>query len=76
VKAPYAECGGDNSKLIIPFNGAGIISYKIPILVVIYGRPFGLIAMSVGKYKTLVVVLHGITIIIFEDYDLKGQLVK
>ena len=24
-EAPYAECGGDNKELVIPFNGAGIV---------------------------------------------------
>ncbi|XP_027368433.1 uncharacterized protein LOC113874410 [Abrus precatorius] len=83
-EGPYAECGGDNSELVIPFNGAGIINLvaeKIPTLVIlISGRPLFLEQCLLEKIDALVAAWlpgtegHGITDVIFGDHDFKGQL--
>ncbi|QCE00867.1 uncharacterized protein LOC114193017 isoform X2 [Vigna unguiculata] len=80
----YAECGGDNSELVIPFNGDGIISLvaeKIPTLVIlISGRPLLLEQCLLEKIDALVAAwlpgteAQGITDVIFGDHDFKGQL--
>jgi len=82
-EAPYAECGGDNKELVIPFNGAGIVDIvadKIPTLVIlISGRP--LVEQSLfQKVEALVAAWlpgsegNGITDVIFGDHDFKGKL--
>ncbi|MCI06122.1 lysosomal beta glucosidase-like, partial [Trifolium medium] len=57
-EAPYAECGGDNKELVIPFNGAGIVEIvanKIPTLVIlISGRPLVLEPSFLEKIEALV----------------------
>lgn len=83
-EGPYAECGGDNSELVIPFNGAGIINLvadKIPTLVIlISGRPLLLEQYLLEKMEALVAAWlpgtegQGITDVIFGDHDFKGQL--
>ncbi|CAK8542702.1 unnamed protein product [Lathyrus sativus] len=83
-EAPYAECGGDNSELVIPFNGAGIVdlvSDKIPTLVIlISGRPLVLEQSFLEKIEALVAAWlpgtggKGITDVIFGDHDFKGKL--
>lgn len=83
-ETPYAECGGDNSELVIPFNGAGIVDLvadKIPTLVIlISGRPLGLEQCLLEKIEALVAAWlpgtegQGITDVIFGDHDFKGQL--
>ncbi|XP_057442294.1 uncharacterized protein LOC130734021 isoform X2 [Lotus japonicus] len=81
---PYAECGGDNSELVIPLNGAEIINLvadKIPTLVIlISGRPLVLEQYLLEKVEALVAAWlpgtegQGITDVIFGDHDFKGQL--
>ncbi|XP_061358060.1 uncharacterized protein LOC133302315 isoform X4 [Gastrolobium bilobum] len=83
-EAPYAETLGDNSELVIPFNGADIISLvadKIPTLVIlISGRPLVLEPWLLGKIDALVAAWlpgtegEGITDVIFGSHDFKGQL--
>lgn len=83
-EGPYAECGGDNSELVIPFNGAGIIDLvadKIPTLVIlISGRPLLLEQCLLEKIDALVAAwlpvteAQRITDVIFGDHDFKGQL--
>ena len=83
-EGPYAECGGDNSELVIPFNGPGIVSLvadKIPTLVIlISGRPLVLEPWLLEKIDALVAAWlpgtegQGITDVIFGDHDFKGQL--
>jgi beta-glucosidase len=57
-EAPYAECGGDNKELVIPFNGDGIVdivSDKIPTLVILVsGRPLVLEQSMLEKTEALV----------------------
>ncbi|CAL5192975.1 unnamed protein product [Lathyrus oleraceus] len=83
-EAPYAECGGDNSELVIPSNGAGVVdlvSDKIPTLVIlISGRPLVLEQRFLEKIEALVAAWlpgtegNGITDVIFGDHDFKGKL--
>ncbi|AES98545.1 putative glucan 1,3-beta-glucosidase [Medicago truncatula] len=83
-EAPYAECGGDNKELVIPFNGAGIVDIiadKIPTLVIlISGRPLVLEQGLLEKTEALVAAWlpgsegKGITDVIFGDHDFKGKL--
>ncbi|KAI4305206.1 hypothetical protein L6164_028588 [Bauhinia variegata] len=81
---PYAETFGDNSELVIPMNGADIISLvaeKIPTLVIlISGRPLVLEPWLLEKIDALVAAWlpgsegQGITDVIFGDHDFKGRL--
>ncbi|CAB4269101.1 unnamed protein product [Prunus armeniaca] len=83
-EAPYAEGKGDNSKLVIPLNGADIISSvadKIPSLVIlISGRPLVLEPWLLEKIDALVAAWlpgtegDGIADVIFGDHDFEGQL--
>lgn len=83
-EAPYAECGSDNSELVIPSNGAGVVdlvSDKIPTLVIlISGRPLVLEQRFLEKIEALVAAWlpgtegNGITDVIFGDHDFKGKL--
>ncbi|XP_054799740.1 uncharacterized protein LOC129304119 isoform X3 [Prosopis cineraria] len=81
---PYAEFFGDNSELVIPFNGPDIISSiadKFPTLVIlISGRPLLLEPWLLEKIDALVAAwlpgteAQGIIDVIFGDVDFKGQL--
>ncbi|KAI4306641.1 hypothetical protein L6164_029902 [Bauhinia variegata] len=81
---PYAETPGDNSELVIPLNGADIISSvaeKIPTLVIlISGRPLVLEPWLLEKIDALVAAWlpgtegQGITDVIFGDHDFEGQM--
>lgn len=81
---PYVECGGDNGELIIPFNGADMISLvatRVPILaILITGRPLVLEPELLAIVDAFVVAWlpgtegHGITDVIFGDYEFQGQL--
>lgn len=83
-EAPYAEFTGDNSELIIPFNGNDIISSvadRIPTLVIlISGRPLVLEPQILEKIEALVSAWlpgsegGGITDVIFGDFDFEGKL--
>ncbi|XP_021647170.2 uncharacterized protein LOC110640246 isoform X1 [Hevea brasiliensis] len=81
---PYAEFTGDNSELLIPFNGADVISSvadRIPTLVIlISGRPLVLEAWLLEKIDAFVAAWlpgtegAGIVDVIFGDYEFKGKL--
>ncbi|KAK4606741.1 hypothetical protein RGQ29_000828 [Quercus rubra] len=81
---PYAESLGDNSKLVIPLNGADIISSvadSIPTLVImVSGRPLLLEPLLLDKIDALIAAWlpgsegGGIADIVFGDYDFKGRL--
>ncbi|KAJ6670700.1 PERIPLASMIC BETA-GLUCOSIDASE-RELATED [Salix viminalis] len=81
---PYAEFTGDNPELVIPFNGADIISSvadKIPTLVVlISGRPLVIEPWLLKKIDGLIAAWlpgtegEGITDVIFGDYDFSCRL--
>ncbi|KAJ7964134.1 Beta-glucosidase [Quillaja saponaria] len=83
-EGPYAESCGDNSELVIPFNGADIISSvtdRIPTLVIlISGRPLMLESWLLEKIDALVAAWlpgsegAGITDVVFGDHDFKGSL--
>ncbi|KAK4278222.1 hypothetical protein QN277_016096 [Acacia crassicarpa] len=83
-EAPYAETPGDNSQLVIAFNGPDIISLvsnKFPTLVIlISGRPLMLEPWLLKKIDALLAAwlpgteAQGITDVIFGDHDFKGQL--
>lgn len=57
-EAPYADTKGDNSELIIPFNGSDIVTMvaeKIPTLVILFsGRPMVLEPQVLTKTEALV----------------------
>ena len=57
-ESPYAETMGDNSELVIPFNGSEIITTvaeKIPTLVILFsGRPMFLEPQVLEKAEALV----------------------
>ena len=81
---PYVESLGDNSKLVIPLNGADIISSvadSIPTLVVmVSGRPLLLEPLLLDKIDALIAAWlpgsegGGIADVVFGDYDFKGRL--
>ena len=81
---PYAESLGDNSKLVIPLNGADIISSvadSIPTLVILVsGRPLLLEPLLLDKIDALIAAWlpgsegGGIADVVFGDYDFKGRL--
>ncbi|KAE8653276.1 hypothetical protein Csa_023195 [Cucumis sativus] len=83
-ESPYAESAGDNSKLIIPFNGNEIVKAvagKIPTLVIlISGRPLVLEPTVIENVEALIAAWlpgtegNGITDVIFGDYDFTGRL--
>ncbi|GMP89591.1 hypothetical protein CsSME_00041097 [Camellia sinensis var. sinensis] len=83
-EGPYAETMGDNSELVIPFNGAELISSvadKVPTLVIlISGRPLVLEPWLLEKVDALVAAWlpgsegDGITDVIFGDYEFQGKL--
>ncbi|CAE6075347.1 unnamed protein product [Arabidopsis arenosa] len=81
---PYAETMGDNSELIIPFNGSDIVTAVagiIPTLVIlISGRPVVLEPTVLEKTEALVAAWlpgtegQGMADVIFGDYDFQGKL--
>ena len=81
---PYAETPGDNTELVIRFNGADIISSvanSIPTLVILVsGRPLVLEPWLLEKMDALIAAWlpgsegGGITDVIFGDCDFKGRL--
>lgn len=83
-EGPYAEFGGDNSELTIPFNGPEIINLvadHVPTLVIlISGRPLVLENWLLDKIEALVAAWlpgsegNGITDVIFGDYEFQGRL--
>ncbi|KAL0533597.1 hypothetical protein IC582_027636 [Cucumis melo] len=83
-ESPYAESAGDDSKLIIPFNGNEIVKAvagKIPTLVIlISGRPLVLEPTVIENVEALVAAWlpgsegDGITDVIFGDYNFSGRL--
>ncbi|XP_037494396.1 beta-glucosidase BoGH3B isoform X3 [Jatropha curcas] len=83
-EGPYAECTGDNSELVIPLNGADVISSvadRIPTLaILISGRPLVLEAWVLEKIDAFVAAWlpgtegAGITDVIFGDYKFTGRL--
>uniref|UniRef100_A0A5B6YW04 Putative lysosomal beta glucosidase-like n=1 Tax=Davidia involucrata TaxID=16924 RepID=A0A5B6YW04_DAVIN len=83
-EGPYAENEGDNSELIIPFNGTEVISSvadRVPTLVIlISGRPLVLEPWLLEKIDALVAAWlpgsegGGIADVVFGDYEFKGQL--
>ncbi|KAL5580812.1 hypothetical protein UlMin_013254 [Ulmus minor] len=83
-ESPYAEFTGDDSKLIIPFNGPRVISSvadRFPTLVIlISGRPLALEPLLLEKIDALVAAWlpgsegGGIADVIFGDFDFEGKL--
>ncbi|KAL7264336.1 hypothetical protein ACSBR1_002311 [Camellia fascicularis] len=83
-EAPYAEHAGDNSDLIIPFNGAELISSvadRVPTLVIlISGRPLVLEPWLLEKVDAIMAAWlpgsegEGIADVIFGDHQFQGQL--
>ncbi|XP_057953229.1 uncharacterized protein LOC131147716 [Malania oleifera] len=83
-EGPYAEFTGDNSELVIPFNGADVISTvadRIPTLAIfISGRPLVLEPWLLEKMDALIAAWlpgsegAGITDVVFGDYDFEGRL--
>ncbi|XP_023519727.1 uncharacterized protein LOC111783079 [Cucurbita pepo subsp. pepo] len=83
-ESPYAEFTGDDSKLIIPFDGNDIVkavASKIPTLVIlISGRPLVLEPTIMENVEALIAAWlpgsegSGITDVIFGDYDFTGRL--
>ncbi|XP_052205914.1 uncharacterized protein LOC127810445 isoform X2 [Diospyros lotus] len=81
---PYVESGGDNAELIIPFNGAELISTvadRVPTLaILIAGRPLLVEPWLLEKVDALVAAWlpgsegNGITDVIFGDYEFQGRL--
>ncbi|GMP49158.1 hypothetical protein CsSME_00016229 [Camellia sinensis var. sinensis] len=83
-EGPYAEHAGDNSDLIIPFNGAELISSvadRVPTLVIlISGRPLVLEPWLLEKVDAIMAAWlpgsegEGIADVIFGDHQFQGQL--
>ncbi|KAI3407202.1 Beta-glucosidase [Psidium guajava] len=83
-EGPYAEGLGDNTELVIPFNGTDVIksvTVRIPTLVlVVSGRPLVIEPQVLEKMDALVAAWlpgtegAGITDVVFGDYDFEGQL--
>ncbi|CAA7036667.1 unnamed protein product [Microthlaspi erraticum] len=81
---PYAETPGDNSELIIPFNGSDMVTAvaeKIPTLAILFsGRPMVLELQVLEKTRALVAAWlpgtegQGIADVIFGDYEFRGKL--
>lgn len=81
---PYAEGGGDDPNLIIPFRGSEIISSvaeRVPTLaILISGRPLVIEPSLLEKVDALVAAWlpgsegSGITDVIFGDYEFQGRL--
>ncbi|KAI7982520.1 Beta-glucosidase BoGH3B [Camellia lanceoleosa] len=83
-ESPYVEDGGDNPELIIPFNGAELISSvaeRVPTLaILISGRPVTLKPELLEKIDGLIAAWlpgsegGGITDVIFGDHEFQGRL--
>ncbi|KAL6956117.1 beta-glucosidase [Sarracenia purpurea var. burkii] len=83
-EAPYVESGGDDDKLIIPFNGAELISLvadRVPTLaILISGRPLVVEPSLLDKTDALIAAWLpgsegcGITDVVFGDYEFRGRL--
>lgn len=83
-ETPYVESGGDDPVLKIPLNGDELISLvadKVPtVVILISGRPMALEPSNLEKVEALVAAWlpgsegHGITDVLFGDYDFQGQL--
>ncbi|KAL1222051.1 putative beta-D-xylosidase 6 [Cardamine amara subsp. amara] len=83
-ESTYAETIGDDSELIIPFNGSDIVTVvaeKIPTLVIlISGRPVVLEPTVLEKAAALIAAWlpgtegQGMADVIFGDYDFEGKL--
>ncbi|CAK9183912.1 unnamed protein product [Ilex paraguariensis] len=81
---PYAETGGDNPVLTIPFNGPELVSLvadKVPtLMILISGRPLVLEPSLLEKIDALIAAWLpgsegvGITDVIFGDYEFQGRL--
>lgn len=83
-EGPYVETGGDDSELIIPFNGAQLISLvanRVPTLVIlISGRPLVLEPTLLESVDALIAAWlpgsegGGLADVIFGDYEFQGKL--
>ncbi|WZY70590.1 hypothetical protein YC2023_002830 [Brassica napus] len=83
-ESPYAETLGDNSELIIPFNGSDIVTTvaeRIPTLMILFsGRPMVLEPTVLEKTEAVVSAWlpgsegQGMADVIFGDYDFEGKL--
>ncbi|KAL7173245.1 hypothetical protein ACSBR2_032669 [Camellia fascicularis] len=83
-ESPYVEDGGDDPELIIPFNGAELISSvaeRVPTLaILISGRPVTLKPELLEKIDGLIAAWlpgsegGGITDVIFGDHEFQGRL--
>ncbi|KAH9627562.1 hypothetical protein KSS87_009562, partial [Heliosperma pusillum] len=83
-EGPYAECGGDNKTLTIPFNGTELInaiSDRIPaIVILISGRPLVVEPRLLEKMDAFVAAFlpgtegAGITDVLFGNFDFQGSL--
>lgn len=83
-ESPYVETPGDNSELIIPFNGSDMVTAvaeKIPTLAILFsGRPMVLEPQVLEKTGALVAAWlpgtegQGIADVIFGDYEFRGKL--
>ncbi|CAN8278036.1 unnamed protein product [Cochlearia groenlandica] len=81
---PYADTMGDNSELVIPFNGSDIVTAvaeRIPTLVILFsGRPMVLEPQVLKKAEALVAAWlpgtegQGIADLIFGDFEFRGKL--
>uniref|UniRef100_A0A2P2JXP7 Uncharacterized protein MANES_01G164700 n=1 Tax=Rhizophora mucronata TaxID=61149 RepID=A0A2P2JXP7_RHIMU len=81
---PYAEFSGDNSVLVIPFNGSDLIrsvAERIPTLaILVSGRPLVLESQLLEKIDAFVAAWlpgtegEGITDVIFGNYEFTGRL--
>ncbi|KAF3602970.1 hypothetical protein F2Q69_00035437 [Brassica cretica] len=83
-ESPYAETLGDNSELIIPFNGSDIVTAvaeRVPTLMILFsGRPMVLEPTVLEKTEAVVPAWlpgsegQGMADVIFGDYDFEGKL--
>lgn len=83
-ESPYAETLGDNSELIIPFNGSDIVTAvaeRVPTLMILFsGRPMVLEPTVLEKTEAVVSAWlpgsegQGMADVIFGDYDFEGKL--
>ncbi|KAK6927071.1 Glycoside hydrolase, family 3, N-terminal [Dillenia turbinata] len=83
-EVPYAEWSGDNKDLVIPLNGADVISSvsdKVPTLaILISGRPQVLEPWLLEKIDAFIAAWlpgsegRGITDVVFGDYEFSGKL--
>ncbi|PSR86154.1 Beta-glucosidase [Actinidia chinensis var. chinensis] len=81
---PYVESGGDDPKLIIPFNGTELINSiadRVPTLaILISGRPLLIEPWLLEKIEALIAAWlpgsegSGIADVVFGDYEFEGRL--